>query len=229
MKSYIFLPLLLTLSGCFWAGTGIPIPLDAMVEGVTESVPVIADASVAKEAIVHLTLRNYHKEYTKAFKASGTSIDFSMQEISPGVYVQVISKLTSRGDVKMVAPPENPSVHPGWGVAERVLTKGIDATLWGFGIDSIVGGIKHLTDNIGNTFYGDADIDNAFNTAGGDQNFQVDNTTKCKEGLCGEDEPAEGEFDFGTCTDAPPAGLSPSGTPLWTPTCSCGSHDAGHC
>lgn len=213
------------LSSC--GGTAF-IPTDAMVNEVGEVSGVIGDASTAKEAIVHKSIQSYHVQYAKAFKESGTNINFEMMEVAPGVYMQVMTSVTSRGEVEMVAPPSKPSEHPVWGTVDNALRVTVP-WIGGYAIaDSIVGGFTSMGEQAGNKYYGDAQINGSYNAAGGDQivttgtmnqHSTVDN---CVDGECNEGNLPEMTLD--DCLANPPGGYSESGTPMYDDVLSCGSY-----
>lgn len=165
-KRMLIVPLLFFLSGCVGSGGGtISLPAAVFVDGATDMAPVIAEASVGKEAVVHKSIQNYHKQYAKAFKDSGTTVKFELMEVSKGVFVQVVSSISSRGEVDMMEPPSVPSNHPVWSTVNNVLDK---ALTYGFGylaVDTVVGGFEALGKGAGNNFMGDADTDSSFNLA----------------------------------------------------------------
>lgn len=209
---------LFAVTGC--ANSNIAIPVDALVEGSTDISHVIGDASTAKEAIVHKTIQGYYTEYAAAFAKSGTTIEFELVEVKPGIFVQMMKKVSSRGDVKMFAPPTKPSEHPVWAMVDNVLNKGL---AYGFGylaVDSVVSGFTELGKSAGNYFYGDAQVNGAFNVAGNDQSIVT--------GAMGQHntQPAELEelvpFNLEECLANPPGGIV-GGVPMYDDKLSCGS------
>lgn len=130
MKMWI-LPVVLAflLSSC--ADNYIPITGE-MVGAATDTAGYIKDASVAKELAIHATLRNRDNVYRKMYPESGTKVTFTLQEVQPGVFVQVISEITSRDSIVFKDPlPTEPSKHPVWEVASKVLPSIINATMVG--------------------------------------------------------------------------------------------------
>jgi len=67
------------------------------------------------------------------------------------------------------------------------------------------------------------------NTTGDNSPTNVNNDQQaagCPTGDCGDSESTE--FNLDSCIANPPAGFI-NGRAQWTPTCSCVSHNAGHC
>jgi hypothetical protein len=135
MKRYVYLQiggsvwllillvfLLVSLSGCFNGAGNMVIP-NEMVEGATETVSNITDASVMKEAIVHKTLQNQDK----MINASNQKPSFEMgwQTVEETVYYPGMAaplavkksmptiKYTEKQAFTQVRPTA-PSEHPGW-------------------------------------------------------------------------------------------------------------------
>ena len=222
MKSLIGFPFLILLCSCS-ATQLMEIPLDSMVEGAKEGVKVIGDSSVAKEAIVHKTIQSYHKAKRKMYDKSGIKISFNIVK-KKGLMV-ILPDITYREKPELEAPPIAPSVHPVWPMVNNVLDKGLT---YGFGylaVDSVVGAFKALGTQASNAFYGDANLENSFNVAGGYQDFKIDNTSNCSSGECGEDSL---NFDLGTCEETPPFGTI-NGVTMFSSGCSCGSHANHDC
>ena len=141
----------------------------------------VADASVAKEGIVHRTKQKYIAAYEKAYSSSGTTITFGQVEkkvVFDGkelVYTENgITKIETREVPHFnVSMPDAPSVHPGWGMAERTLGTAIR---WGFGTiiaDGFFGMINSAWANAGTTYQGPVNMANSNNTAGNDQTFEA--------------------------------------------------------
>jgi len=75
---------------------------------------------------------------------------------------------------------------------------------------------------IDSTQSGTTDIDNSIDNS-------TDNSENCADGNCDDGGAGiTGEFNLEECMNNPPSGWSGT-TPLWTPTCSCGSHATGSC
>jgi hypothetical protein len=129
MRNFLIGILLIGLTGC--ADNYIPITGE-MVGAATDTAGYIKDASVAKELAIHATLRNRDNVYKAIYPESGTKVTFKLEEVSPGVFVQVISEISSRDAIVFKDPlPTEPSKHPVWQAAEKVLPSLINATLVG--------------------------------------------------------------------------------------------------
>jgi hypothetical protein len=129
MKRLLVLLVATLLPGC--ADNYIPITGE-MVGAASDTAGYIKDASVAKELAVHATLRNRDKVYRQMYPESGTKITFAFVEVSPGVHVQTIQEITARDSIAFRdSLPTQPSSHPVWGVAEKVLPSLINATVIG--------------------------------------------------------------------------------------------------
>ena len=151
----------LMLSGC--AGEFYPIS----DETIQQAGQYTKDASVAKEAEVHKTLRNRDTRYAQAYATSGTKITFEMQQVSPGIFVQVIKELAMKESPRFDTPlPQAPSVHPLWRTLEVL---GGAAIQWTgiFGIANQAAGV--LDTSIKNSrpeyngAYNPQNYDNSFN------------------------------------------------------------------
>lgn len=127
----------LPLVGC---ANNEPIPLMkySLSENDTAMVGEVAgytkDASVAKEAEVHLTLRNRDLMYYKAHKNSGIKMAFAMQQVGTAsngspIMAYLPSEISFKETPKFeqILPTE-PSKHPVWGTIDKALDKG----LWAF-------------------------------------------------------------------------------------------------
>lgn len=121
---------LLFLSGC--GGTGGLIPVtDTMVNEAGDIVEKVGgytrDASLAKSKDFTEMYKTRDQAYVKMYAQSGTTIDFEMVEVKPGVYVQVMKKIVSREAPRFQQNlPEKESEHPVWGVVEKVAVKTLD-------------------------------------------------------------------------------------------------------
>ncbi len=151
--------LLAALSGC--AGEYYPISDETIQKGGEYT----KDASVAKEAEVHKTLRNRDNKYAAVYKTSGTKITFEMVQVSPGVYVQVMKELVMKESPRFDTPlPQNPSVHPMWKTLEIL---GGAAIQWTgiFGLANQAAGVMNkATENVGTHYNGPyAPISDSYN------------------------------------------------------------------
>lgn len=149
MKTILMTSLLVVLSGC--AGEFFPISDETSqtASGYTK------DASVANESEVHKTLRNRDNKYAAAYATSGTHIKFKMQEVSPGVHVQVIDELTIKESPRFDTPlPQVPSIHPLWAAITSVGNNIVDKTFLGFLGSQLFGSINKATENTGTHYNG---------------------------------------------------------------------------
>lgn len=165
--------LLFLLVGC--SAATVPVYMDA-VDETGKSVPVIAgytkEASVFKEQQVHETLRNRDTQHAKMYAKSGFKMTFVMQEVSPGVFVLLPNEISFREEPDFDQMlPIVPSVHPVWKTTENVFGTLAKYGLIGFGLSELSGVLQAGYDNAGPTFNGDSNIENAWNSAGGDQGF----------------------------------------------------------
>ena len=154
MKYLAILPLILILTSC-----ADYVPIAGSLVGMAEdSVVYVKDASIAKELTVHKTLRNRDDEYGKAYKQSGTQIDFTMTEVMPGVWIQTIASISSKAPPQFTQLlPIEPSKHPLW----TSLDKGIDA-LGKFGLAWLfVDGMKASWENSAPRYNGPVDSYNS--------------------------------------------------------------------
>lgn len=128
MHKMIFLMAFL-LSGC--AGGGLIPVSDTMGttggEVITRTAGYTSDASVAKEAQVHSTLRNRDLLIAQDAALPTVNLQFEMIEVSPGVHVQIMKSLSVRESAKFNNPlPVQPSIHPVWAWATKTADGFID-------------------------------------------------------------------------------------------------------
>ena len=130
---YLLLLLPLLLTGC--GASYVPIAGD-LVGMADDSVVFIKDASIAKEAIVHRTLQERDAAYALAYELSGTKIEFEMQEVMPGIYMQTIKSLTSREAPHFRGElPTQPSIHPVWGTVNAGMDLAAKVGMFWIGAD----------------------------------------------------------------------------------------------
>lgn len=96
------------------------------------------DASVAKEQMVMQALQNRDNKIAETHENSGVKLKFIMQEVIPGVYVQVLSEFQSREQAEFHQPlPMQPSVHPVWDTVKNVTSTIAKYGLIGYGIGEL--------------------------------------------------------------------------------------------
>lgn len=126
---------LLLLSGCGKDGSIALQPIQVDGETIDKVSGTISDASTIKEVTVHQTLQARDRAYVKAHKDSGFRVKFKMQEVTPGVFVQVMDDVSFREAPRFEQPlPTAPSEHPLWRTVDRLGGKALDTWLWWTGI-----------------------------------------------------------------------------------------------
>lgn len=147
---------LFLLSGCASDGSVSLSSLPIGDEAVTKLSGNITDASTIKETVVHQSLQNRDRAYTKAHKESGFRVKFKMEQVSPGVYVQVMEDVSFREAPRFEQPlPTAPSEHPLWKTLDRLGGKAMDTVLWWKGIAEVADVQKHSLDAAQTKYFGD--------------------------------------------------------------------------
>lgn len=142
-------------SGCAKDGTVTLTSLPIGDDAVTKISGDISDASTIKEVTVHQTLQARDRAYAKAHKESGFRVKFKMEQVSPGVYVQVMEDVSFRESPRFEQQlPTTPSEHPLWRTAERLGGKAMDTVLWWKGIAEVADVQKHSLDAAQTKYYG---------------------------------------------------------------------------
>lgn len=149
----------LALSGC--AGGSVPITEEVFDEAgdvVKVTTKYVADASVAKETVVHQTLQNRDRMIAKDAKDSGMKMEWETVEETiqmpgqaPIVMKRAMPKITyrERGQFNQKLPTQ-PSVHPGYATAERIVDKVVNGTIIGLGITEGADVVKAAIGSAGN-------------------------------------------------------------------------------
>ncbi|MCB2218044.1 MAG: hypothetical protein KQH59_18435 [Desulfobulbaceae bacterium] len=116
--------------------------MEAATDGAPKVTQQVADSSVSKESVVHVSLQNRDIQYRKAYEESGLKLtwkEFTMKFKLPGmtdVYEvsQMMPEIEFRESPKFDQPlPTEPSEHPVWKFANNV----VDKTLIGWGFDRL--------------------------------------------------------------------------------------------
>jgi len=146
---------LLVMSGCGQEGimniTKLPVS-DETVIGLSGD---ITDTSVQKEALYSKMRTDRDKAQAKMYAQSGFHVQFEMQEVSPGVKVQVMKDVSFKETPRFDQPlPNGPSIHPGWKVAERVVEKTADTVLAITGINAVKDVVNSKIDAAQPKYYG---------------------------------------------------------------------------
>ncbi len=131
----ILIALFLTLSGCASISTD---AVNSLVDGSTTTTGQISDSSVAKEALIHRTIRNYQNQYASSYANSGLRIKFKTKKVGD-VYVQMIDEISYREKPDMFAPPTEPSKHPVWEFATVFGSNLLKYGLIGYAIHEVSG------------------------------------------------------------------------------------------
>lgn len=210
MRVIILLAILaVAMSGC--ASTQVTLPTEAIADVSKEAgkgLITVADASVAKEAVANKTVQTFIKEYGKAHKASGTIITFGeitktvMIDGHELVYTETgITQIETREmpTFNNVRVSQQPSVHPGWAMAQNVINTGIKWGVGGFVADGMFSAFESAWDRATYEFTGNPNLSNSFNTAGTSQNFTAAEQGQfagdggfCGGGDCGAESVDEG-------------------------------------
>ena len=112
--------------------------VDAFGKNSVELSGVIKDASVIKEKLVMETLQKRDNQIAQTHENSGIKLKFEMQEVMPGIYVQVLSEFQSREQAEFHTPlPQKPSIHPVWETVRSVTGTVAKYGLIGFGISEL--------------------------------------------------------------------------------------------
>lgn len=224
MKKILILPIFFLVS----CSSLVNVPIESIVDAGENVSQMVADSSVAKEAIANKTMRTYLKQYAKAYVASGTTISFKVEKLGEGnlAYLPIV---TMREKLDMKAPSGVPSVHPIYGVVNNVLEKGL---FYGFayaGVKEIKDGILGLASGTKNAFYGDSQINGSFNVAGKNQKITTGTMQQAEKACLDCDSKEKNpEFDLQSCEENPPFGYI-NNLPMWSDGCSCGSHLNNEC
>lgn len=132
---FCFVVVVLGLVGCGKDGSIAVEPIKVEGDTINKVTGTISDASTIKEVTVHQTLQARDRAYVKAHKESGFHVAFKMQEVTPGVFVQVMDDVSFREAPRFEQPlPTAPSEHPVWRTAERLGGKFVDTWLYWTGI-----------------------------------------------------------------------------------------------
>ena len=154
-SNLILLSVLILLSGCADGGVMNITKLPISDETVTALSGDITDTSVQKEALFFKAHEARDKAYKSMYAQSGFSVEFEMKEISPGVFVQLMKKVSFREAPKFSDPlPHGPSIHPGWATANNFIDKGFNALLWWTGITQGVDLLKNAQNRSAPQYYG---------------------------------------------------------------------------
>jgi len=149
------------LSACGDAGNMVVTSLAGQGETAVKLSGDIRDASVQKELVVHQTLQNRDTLIAKSAKNAGVKFEFAIQEVTPGVFVQVMKSFEYHPEARFNQPlPMAPSVHPVWGAVDT----GIKALLTGFGIYAATDLVKYSYDRTAPAY-----------SYGGDYTYQSNN------------------------------------------------------
>jgi len=152
MRNLIGLLSILLLTGCADGITSIPADV---VEGAVVAAGYTKDASVAKEHEVHATLRHRDKQYAAAYATAGFKVKFKMQEVTPGVFVQVIEELAMKESPRFEQDlPVVPSVHPMWATLDKLGSAAIQWSGIGFLGRELAGVMNKGWDSTAPQYYG---------------------------------------------------------------------------
>lgn len=162
------------LGGCASRGGYVPISDDVIDSAGKHTVEIAGytkDASVAKEEAVMRTLRWRDTKYQQAHAASGFSMEFAMVDIG-NVQLYLPKSISFKESPHFDQPlPTAPSNHPVWGFAKSVGNNLIDKTFFGWSVSEFAGLMKDGFESSGDTYNGDAEFANSFNTSGEGQAF----------------------------------------------------------
>lgn len=96
----------------------------------------IKDSSVQKEAIYFKARADRDRQYAKLYALEGFSMEMMLQEVKPGIYVQVIKKVTHRSAPRFNQHlPSGPSKHPVWAAVDKTIDAAKVLTLGWFAYD----------------------------------------------------------------------------------------------
>lgn len=216
----------LFLGGC--AGGPATIPLSAIAElpeGVKDTAVTVANASVAKEGMVFKSWQVYHKQYAKAYKDSGFSMEFAMVDVAPGVKAYMPTSINYREEPDMLAPPKEPSKHPAWQFASDTIGTVAKYGLIGWGISEVSGVLKAGYDAVGNTYAGPVQYVGSHNTAGDDQEISA---TAAEQPFNYGDFSSEDGANLGGGGGTPGGGTGGSGCPYVGGSCGPNSYQDVH-
>lgn len=186
MRSLLLL-LLIPLTGCAAAVTETTVTkfFDAAGNVVSESVSTIADASVKKEQAVHETLKKYLEIIPQTGMRMGwqavNRTHFYAGMTEPVITTEFMPTFSYVDPSSIQKLPTEPSVHPGYKMAENVLLGAAKYGLIGYGLYELGGVLEAGYDAAGSTFEGDANLENSFNAAGRDQTITPTTTTTTTE------------------------------------------------
>ena len=127
MKTWICLSLVLLLSGC--AGMSDTL-VTTVTDGFGRDVETVAGASIAKEQIIHSTLKADVEGYYKALEASGAKVEvtgFYEVPLADGKtgYLPLLVATAKEAPARNINLPTAPSEHPGWRFGGKVVDAGL--------------------------------------------------------------------------------------------------------
>ena len=183
-KIFVLFFVMLIVAGC-GASTLAPVAGELGAAG-----ELVADASTAKEAVVHRTWQKYYEEMGRAHGVSGFHMEYALIEIN-NTMVYLPSKISFRDTPKMIAPPAEPSKHPVWGTIDNFFNKVTPRAGGYFIADTVLGAFKGVSDNTGTNYHGPVAQIGSHNSAGEsvtanlENNFNVESPAENVE--AGED------------------------------------------
>ena len=233
MKHWLLL--LIPLAFLFGCSSTMVIPGEKVIDSsgkiITTTAETVGDTSSYRTHEKYRAWNIANQEYTKAVKASGFQMEFQMVNVG-GQSMYLPKKISFREAPDFHAPADLKD-HPVWNTVNTAIKT---ITPWGFGAwmtGSIVGGFEHMADKVGNTYNGPVQMQGSYNTAGHDQVVGISqnptyNATQTEAGgtTGGPDQYGQtSEVDtLAECLTHPPYGYNEHGTPMMTPTESCGSY-----
>ena len=180
MKWFILLISFLFLGGCTSMVPISPEMMKAAGVNVDNGISTIADASVLKELAVHKTLQNRDQMIAQATKSAGfksvwRSCDRTV--FYPGMKEPLLVtepclqvSYTPMPEFKQELPTA-PSVHPGYKMTKEIVSSIANATLIGYGINTL-GNVLETGLQQAGTDYSGSDYNKSFNS--GEGNINVD-------------------------------------------------------
>ncbi len=233
VRAFSLLIFCVSLYGCSSGSVFIPPEyLTDQVGDTTKSLAgAVADASTAKEFAKYKAWAQYYKSYAKAYASSGFTMQYQEITLSDGskTYLPTVSFK----EAPVMGAPPDVSEHPIWKTANSVLNT---VARWGFGylaVDTVTGAFKSLGERPAYQYNGPVQMQGSYNTAGHDQIVGISqnptyNATQTEAGgtTGGPDQYGQtSEVDtLAECLTHPPYGYNEHGTPMMTPTESCGSY-----
>jgi hypothetical protein len=116
--------------------------VDSMTGAIVDTGQVVGTASMAKENAWRNAQMNRDVQRRLSHANDGFHVAFAMQEVSPGVFVQVMTQVSYADNVDFGAPIHDPSRHPVWKTIDNIVDKGAKYGFSGYAAHEVGGVLK---------------------------------------------------------------------------------------